>query len=223
MTFLVRETDILYRDEILVVINKPSGLAVHRGASNDRVTALSEVRNLMGLWVHPVHRLDQGTSGALLFALDRRWVAPLQAQFTSNVVFKRYVALVRGTPNPKGLIDYAIPRQKGGPRVPAKTRYEVRECFERHAWLSIQPLTGRMHQIRRHLKHIFHPVIGDTTYGDGRVNREFRIRFELHRLALHAAELRFEHPLDGHVIEAHAPVPDDLRRPLSRMGLAALA
>ncbi|MEL6543133.1 MAG: pseudouridine synthase [Myxococcota bacterium] len=216
------EADFLFRDDYLVVINKPSGLNVHRGTGTDRVTALSEVRNLTGVWVHPVHRLDRATSGALLFTLDRQWLAPLQTQFQNNVVYKRYLALVRGTPTERGLIDHPIPRTHGGPKVAAKTRYEVQGVFERHAWVSMQPLTGRMHQLRRHMKHIFHPIIGDTTYGDGRVNREFRSRFALHRLALHASELRFEHPISGAVIEAHAPMPEDLSRPLSRMGITML-
>ncbi|MEM6733430.1 MAG: pseudouridine synthase [Myxococcota bacterium] len=214
--------DFVYRDDVVVVLNKPSGLAVHRGAANDRVTALTEVRNTIGQWVYPVHRLDRGTSGLVLFVLDRHWVAPIQEQFVSNVVFKRYVALVRGIPDERGIIDHPIPRTQGGPRVPAKTRYELRESFERYAWLSLQPLSGRMHQLRRHLKHISHPIVGDVKYGDGRVNREFRARFDLHRLALHAAELRFEHPADGAIVEARAPLPEDLRRPLTQMGLAAL-
>ncbi|MEO1172617.1 MAG: pseudouridine synthase [Myxococcota bacterium] len=222
---MIGEADLLFRDEILVALNKPSGLAVHRGDATDRVTALTEVRDLVGRWVYPVHRLDRGTSGALLFALDSQWVAPLQRQFNEQSIAKKYVALCRGTPKPTGLIDHPIPRSHRGPRVEAKTRFEVLAGVQgplgrSYSWTELEPLTGRMHQLRRHLKHISHPIVGDVKYGDGRVNRAFRHELNLKRLALHAAELRFQHPVSGDAVALCADLPADLRQPLAALGLS---
>lgn len=215
----VRACDVLYRDDALVVVNKPSGLATHRGDARDRVTLLSQLRSLVGRWVYPVHRLDRATSGLVLFAIEKDWVAPLQAQFEGRTVRKHYVALVRGVPASRGVIDRALPRDAGGPRVPAETHFELRGWFERFGWLALEPRTGRRHQLRRHLKHISHPIVGDVKYGKGTINRSFRERFGLHRLALHARALAFDHPVRGDRIEVEAPLPEDLREPLVKMGL----
>jgi tRNA pseudouridine65 synthase len=138
-------------------------------------------------------------------------------------VYKRYLALVRGIPAPSGVIDHPIPRAPGGPRVPAVTRFRLLATFERYAWVEAVPETGRLHQVRRHLKHISHPVIGDVRYGKGEHNRLFRSRFGLYRLALHAAEIAFQHPSSGAPMRFSAPLPDDLAGPLACMGIVDAA
>ncbi|MEM6531755.1 MAG: pseudouridine synthase [Myxococcota bacterium] len=223
---MINESELLYRDHAIVALNKRSGLAVHRGDATDRVTALTEVRNFIGQWVYPIHRLDRGTSGVLLFAIDSQWAAEIQKQFNDGVVLKRYVALCRGVPTSPNFIDHAIPRAAKGPRVAAQTRLKVCEKvsgpLERsYGWVSLEPLTGRRHQLRRHLKHISHPIVGDVKYGDGRVNRAFREGIGLRRIALHAAELRIRHPESGAPIAIEATLPPDLTGPLAQLGVEA--
>jgi tRNA pseudouridine65 synthase len=213
---------LLYNDDRLIAIAKPSGLAVHRGASRDRVVALTLVRDQVGRHVYPVHRLDRATSGVLLFALDPEAARAHQEQLEAGTVHKRYVALVRGIAPEEGVIDHPIPRDEDGPRVPAVTAFRRLGTFERYSLVEAVPRTGRRHQIRRHLKHISHPLIGDVLYGKGEHNRLFRDRFGLHRLALHALEITFAHPDDGRPLCIAAPVPEDLAGPLRAMGLEVL-
>jgi tRNA pseudouridine65 synthase len=203
---------ILYRDDRVVVINKPSGLAVHRGWDDDPVNALTITRDLCGRYVYPVHRLDRATSGALLFAFDADTTALLNQR---GAMHKRYLALTRGIVPEELRIDHPIPRTDKGERVEAITSIRrLATAEDRYSWIEAIPETGRMHQIRRHLKHIFHPLMGDTRYGDGRENRKLRESIGLHRLALHNAELSF---FD---LTITAPLPDDLRVPLERLGVA---
>jgi tRNA pseudouridine65 synthase len=210
---------VLYRDDTLLAVNKPSGLAVHRGAARDRVVALGIVRDLVGRQVHAVHRLDRATSGALLFALDPETARLMSAKFEAGGVEKRYLALVRGIPPEEGVIDHPISRVEDGPRVPAVTAFRRLATYERYALVEARPLTGRLHQIRRHFKHINHPLIGDVRYGKGEHNRLFRERFGLRRLALHALELAFDHPGTGERLRILAPVPEDLARPFREMNI----
>jgi tRNA pseudouridine65 synthase len=210
---------VLFRDEVLLAVDKPSGLAVHRGAARDRVFALQTVRDQVGRHVHAVHRLDRATSGVLLFALDPVTARRMQEKFEAGEVAKRYLALVRGIPPEAGVIDHPVPRDEEGPRVPAITEFRRLAVFERYALVEARPLTGRRHQIRRHFKHLSHPLIGDVRYGKGEHNRLFRERFGLHRLALHAVELAFPHPGTGEPLRITAPVPEELAGPLRAMGM----
>ncbi|HEY4574521.1 MAG TPA: pseudouridine synthase [Thermoanaerobaculia bacterium] len=216
-----QDTPFLYQDRCLLAVNKPAGLAVHRGMAQDRTFALQLVRGQAGKHVHAVHRLDRATSGVLLFALDPETAGRMQERFAGGQVGKRYLALVRGIPPESGVIDHPIPRDVGGPRVPAVTEFRRLAVFERYALVEARPRTGRLHQIRRHLKHLSHPLIGDVRYGKGEHNRLFRERFGLHRLALHALELAFEHPETDEPVRIVAPVPEDLAGPLRAMGVAA--
>jgi tRNA pseudouridine65 synthase len=211
---------VLYRDPWLIAVGKPSGLAVHRGWAEDRVVALTLVRDLAGRHVHPVHRLDRATSGVLLLAFTPETTRRFQAELEAGRVEKRYLALVRGVPPEAGVIDHPVPRSPGGPRVPAVTEFRRLGVFERYALMEVVPRTGRLHQIRRHFKHISHPLIGDVRYGKGEHNRLFRERFGLHRLALHALELAFLHPEEARPMRIGAPVPEDLAGPLRAMGLS---
>jgi tRNA pseudouridine65 synthase len=212
---------ILYRDAQLAAVHKPAGLLVHRSAiaaADDYL--LQRVRGLLGRRVYAVHRLDRPTSGVLLFALTPDAARDLSWQFERQLVRKRYLAVVRGWPEAEGRIDY--PLDDGGGRAPrsAITDYRRLACTElpvavgrypssRYALLQLNPRTGRFHQIRRHLHHIHHPVIGDTTHGEGRHNRLFRDRFGIRRLLLHAWSVGFEHPLDGRPVTITAPLGQD--------------
>jgi tRNA pseudouridine65 synthase len=204
--------ELLFVDDHVVVANKPSGLLVHRGWDNDDDVALFRVRDALGQHVHPLHRLDRGTSGALLFARTREVAAELSKAFEEGRVEKRYLALVRGTPPDAGVIDHPIPRKEGGPRVPALTRFRriARSPVDRCSLVLAMPETGRLHQVRRHLRHIDHPLVGDVAHGSGQINRHYRAQYNLHRLALHAHHIAFVHPVTAQRIEVTAPVPDDL-------------
>jgi len=213
--------EILFVDAHVVVANKPSGLLVHRGLDRDDDVAIFRVRDAVGEHVHPLHRLDRGTSGALLFARTRSVAATLSRAFEEGRVDKRYLALVRGTPPDSGTIDYAIPKDEGGPRVRAVTRFRriARSTVDRCSLVLAIPETGRLHQVRRHLRHINHPLVGDVTHGSGEINRHYRAAYALHRLALHASFLGFEHPVTGVRVEVRAPMPEDLASALALLAL----
>lgn len=217
------EIELLYVDDDVVVANKPSGLLVHRGWDRDDDVALFRVRDAIGARVHPLHRLDRGTSGALVFARDPEATRALALAFEEGRVEKTYLALVRGVAPEEGTIDHPVPRAEGKQRVPAVTRFRrvAASTVDRCSLVCAHPETGRLHQIRRHLRHITHPLVGDVNYGDGRVNRHYREAYALHRLALHALAIRFPHPRTGAPVCVRAPVPPDLAEPLARLGLPA--
>lgn len=212
---------VAYEDEALLVVDKPSGLLVHRGIGRAEEVLVDLVRAYTAQAARPVHRLDRGTSGLVMFAKSAEVAAQLQAAFQAEQVTKVYLALVRGVCPAAGVIDHPVPRDEGGERVDAVTRFERVEVFEtepRHlslvrAW----PETGRFHQIRRHLKHIDHPLIGDANYGKGALNRAIRDAYGLDRLALHAERLTFAHPSSGELVELTAPLPPCFAEPLERM------
>lgn len=201
-----------------MVVNKPSGLAVHRGWDSEPVNAMTLARDQIGQHVHPVHRLDRGTSGCLVFALDRARIAGLQTALSDPAAHKRYIALVRGITPARGHIDHPVPDSRGR-RVDAITDFVRLATFERYSLVCALPRTGRLHQIRRHLKHLSHPLIGDVRYGKGEHNRSFRSRFSLHRLALHAVHIGFQHPVRAEALDVVAPLPDDFAQPLAAMGI----
>ena len=213
--------EILFVDAHVVVANKPSGLLVHRGWDNDDDVALFRVRDALGQHVPTLHRQDRGTSGALLFARTREVAACLSKAFEEGRVEKRYLALVRGTPPGAGVIDYAIPGKEGGQRVSAVTRFRLLASspVDRCSLVLAVPETGRLHQVRRHLRHINHPLVGDVTHGSGEINRRYRAQYNLCRLALHAHLLAFEHPVTAARIEVTAPIPDDFGAALTLLGL----
>jgi tRNA pseudouridine65 synthase len=210
------DIEILYRDADVVAVNKPSGLAVHRGWADDDAFAMTVVRDLLGQWVYPVHRLDRGASGVLLFGLSSEAARALCEQFERHEVEKRYVALVRGAPPEALVIDHALVPDNSD--VPQAAVTDVRRLaqFGRYAWVEARPHSGRLHQIRRHLKHISCPIIGDVRYGKGEHNRLFREHYALHRLALHAARLRVRAP-SGVELQLEAPLPPDLSGALAQL------
>ena len=210
--------EILLRDDALVAVNKPAGLIVHRGWADDEVAMLQLVRDAVGTHVYPAHRLDRGASGVLLFALSPGVARALQEQWTAGAVAKRYLAIVRGAPPDEAVIDHAIPRSEDGPRVPAVTAIRTLLRAGRYAVVAAAPRTGRLHQIRRHLKHLSCPLIGDVRYGKGEHNRLFREQHDLRRLALHARSLRLLHPVSDEPLCIAAPVPADLARAMIALG-----
>jgi tRNA pseudouridine65 synthase len=223
MTELAPSKDIalLYVDAHVVVANKPSGLLVHRGWDNDDDVAMFRVRDAIGAYVYPLHRLDRGTSGALVFARSAEVAQTLARAFEEGRVKKEYLALVRGAPPEAGVIDYAIEKREGGPRVPACTRFRTiaASTVDRCALVLAEALTGRLHQVRRHLRHINHPLVGDVKHGSGVINRHYRLVYDLHRLALHARRVSFQHPVTAEPVDVVAPIPDDLAVPLAKLGL----
>ena len=231
--------EVLYRDDDVVAIHKPPGLMVHRSELDRRETrfAVQLLRAQLGRRVFPAHRLDRGTSGVLLFAFDPGTAARLGQAFESRAVEKRYLAVVRGWPEPAGCIEHPLRRLADGkdvpdasaPRQDARTDYRRLSCAEvpipsRHhdttrvALLELDPLTGRQHQIRRHLKHISHPVLGDATYGKGPLNRAFAALLGTGRLLLACAELRLAHPVDGRPLRLRAPLEPAFAGLCARLG-----
>lgn len=210
---------LLYRDEHLLVVHKPAGLLVHRSPIDRHETefALQYARALNGgEHVYPMHRLDRPTSGVLVFARDSETARRLGLAMMEGSVRKTYLAMVRGWPPAQGEIDHPLReesedrRLKGSeqPVREALTRFrtlattEIRVAIEkypssRYAVVELYPETGRKHQLRRHMKHIHHPIIGDANHGRGRHNRYFAERFGQGRLMLAATAIAFEHPVSG--------------------------
>ncbi len=215
------EVEVLLRDDALVIVDKPAGLIVHRGWADDEVAMLQLVRDAVGQHVYPAHRLDRGASGVLVFALSPAVARALQEQWTAGAVHKRYVAIVRGNPPDAAVVDHAIPGSEDGPRVPAITAVRTLHRAGRYAIVAAAPRTGRLHQIRRHLKHLSCPLIGDVRYGKGEHNRLFREQHALHRLALHARSLRLHHPVSGAPLCVAAPIPADLAAAMLALGAPA--
>lgn len=212
------EIEILYEDEHLVAIHKPAGLLVHRSylARRERFFAMQLTRDLVGCHVFPVHRLDRPTSGVLLFAKSSEVANALCEQFASHTIEKQYLALVRGNMHESGILDYALKvelDELGDKNAdPNKAAQEAVTAYEpllnteipyqssryptsRFALVRLSPKTGRKHQLRRHMAHLRHPIVGDTTHGDGKQNAFFREHFGINRLWLIAKKLTFTHPI----------------------------
>lgn len=210
--------DILYEDEELIVLNKPAGMVVHPGAGNRESTLVSALLfhsgslSKIGGEERPgiVHRLDKETSGCIVVAKSDVSHRELARQFASRGVQKTYIALVEGTPRVKdGIIDapiarHPVHRKKMAVAAPAKgrdavTEYHVVSAGTKQSLVECRPKTGRTHQIRVHLKHLGHPVVGDPLYGK---------RGDYTRHMLHAWKLVFTHPVSGKTLEFEAPIPD---------------
>ncbi|SDG13136.1 pseudouridine synthase [Dyella sp. 333MFSha] len=201
--------EILYQDDDIVAVNKPANLAVHRSkfVGPDDAFLIDLLREQVDGPLHLAHRLDRATSGVLLVARSPEVAAQLGEQFMGRSVRKRYLAVVRGWPDPaEGTIDYPLPGSKDtGPRREASTDYRQLATTEvdiplgryekqRYALMLAEPRTGRFRQIRKHFAHIHHPLVGDSQHGRGDHNRLFKQHFASHRLLLHAAALDFVHP-----------------------------
>ena len=210
--------ELLYQNDHLVIINKPSGLLVHRSPIDPHETrfALQLLRDQLGKYVYPVHRLDKPTSGALIFALSREVAKTLSDSFAGREIAKTYVAVVRGYAPEQATVNHPLTEkfdklsgktsnktplpQEALTHIRRLATVELPYCVDRYpssrySLVMAQPVTGRKHQIRRHLKHIGHPIIGDAKHGKGIHNRFFQRQFDCHRLLLACVKLEFDHPL----------------------------
>lgn len=224
--------EILYADDYLVAVNKPNGMAVHQSRMHpaDEIFALQTLRDQIGQRVYPAHRLDKKTSGVLLFGLSKEMDSALQTLFGNQKVKKTYQAIVRGyLADEKGQIDYALTNDRGH-RQEAITDYRVLKQFEiphaigkhttsRYSLLELKPQTGRFHQLRKHLAHIHHPIIGDRPHGCNKQNRYWKHEFENDAMLLHANHLCFEHPVGKKLIEIGAPYSEAFERGLAILKL----
>ncbi len=223
----MQELDIIYRDEYLIAVNKPAGMLVHRSWLDKYETrfVMQTLRDQIGQHVFPLHRLDRPTSGVLIFALSGEIAAKVMPMFAAHEMQKTYHAIVRGWIEEAAVLDYPLIEEqdkiadKFASKEPeakeAVTAYRPLEKVEvpfstgrfptsRYSLIEMQPKTGRKHQLRRHMHHLSHPIIGDTTHGDGKHNRLFRDQYDAHRLMLHASELCFVHPFNGENITIKA-------------------
>lgn len=209
--------EILYQDEFFVAVNKPAGMLVHRSWLDKHETqfVMQTLRDQIGQHVFPLHRLDRPTSGVLIFALSSEVASQVMPMFANHEMEKTYHAIVRGWIEESGRLDYALKVELD--KIADKHASQDKEAQEaitdywpldkvevphstgkfpttRYCLMEMKPLTGRKHQLRRHMAHLRHPIVGDTTHGDGKHNKLFREVYDSHRLLLHASSLEFVHP-----------------------------
>lgn len=220
------ELEILFRDENFIAINKPHGLLVHRSpiAADADEFAVQILRDQIGMKVFPTHRLDRKTSGVLLFALNEESNKLMQQQFMNQQVEKKYLTLVRGFAPKQGTIDYPL-FTDDGKKQEAVTKFITKDYFEigipfgkhstsRYSLVTVFPETGRMHQIRKHFAHIFHPIIGDRPHGCNKQNKLFLEKWNMNTMLLHAESLIIKDPLSPKRIEIHADLQSEFKRTL---------
>lgn len=239
---MMHELEILFEDEYLIAINKPSGLLVHpswiapRGTPN-LASMLKEYFD--GGTPYTIHRLDRPTSGVILFGKEKRVAQEMNLQFAERKVNKTYLCMCRGYVPEQGTIDYALKEQldkiadkhanQDKPAQDAVSHYRTLATVEldmavgryeksRYSLVEVKPETGRKHQIRRHMKHIFHPIAGDTKHGDNKHNKALRQNYDLDRLMLMAREIEFEHPVSGQRLSITAPVDQYTQQLFERFG-----
>ena len=220
------ELEIIYEDAYFVAINKPHGLLVHRSklAKDAKEFALQMLRNQIGSHVYPCHRLDRKTSGVLLFAKDAESNKMMQKLFYEGQVAKKYLAIIRGFCPETGIIDYPLKRDDGAIQE-AITNYKrlikteidlpfLAHPTSRYSLVEVSPETGRMHQIRKHLAHIFHPIIGDRPHGCNKQNKLFKEKWQMNTMMLHASELSFVHPITKDIVCVKAQISQEFSRTL---------
>jgi len=224
--------EVLYQDNNLIAINKPEGWLVHRSwlDKNETVFVMQTLRDQIGQHVYPIHRLDRPTSGVLIFALSSDIARLLSQQFAEKQIEKTYHAIVRGYVDGEDTIDYPLAEEldkiadkfasKDKPAQEAITFYKGLSKIElpiavgkyqtaRYSFVELKPQTGRKHQLRRHLKHIFHPIIGDSKHGDLHQNRAFSHYFRVKRLMLHASTIEMMHPVTHKPLTIHANLSEE--------------
>ena len=222
--------EIVYQDEDLIVINKPHGLLVHRSKiANDATEfALQILRDQVGRHVSPVHRLDRKTGGLLMFAFNKEVEIAMHLQFQESQVQKKYKAIVRGYAPDALDIDYPLVKENGAIQE-AFTSFITLNRAElpiplgnhptsRYSLVEATPTTGRMHQLRKHFAHIFHPIIGDRKHGCNKQNRFFKDQWDMTTMLLHASELVFTHPTTKEQIHLKADLHDEFKRVMQLMG-----
>ncbi len=226
-----RRLEIIYQDQYLVAINKPNGLLVHRSpiAADASEFALQMLRDQIGQHVFPIHRLDRKTSGVLLFALDKETTKLVQDEFLQNRVLKNYLAIVRGFFPEKIEVDYPLTNDRNKKQEAVTHFYnnkhtEVKIPFGKHptsrySLIEAFPKTGRQHQIRKHLNHLRHPIIGDRPHGCNKQNKFFKERWNMMTMLLHAQELKFKHPYEERELVLQASLNEEFLRMKKELNL----
>jgi tRNA pseudouridine65 synthase len=225
--------EIVYQDEFLIAINKPHGLLVHRSriASDAKEFALQMLRDQIGASVYPCHRIDRKTGGILLFALDKETEIAMQMKFQSGQMSKKYLAIVRGYTPLEMTIDYPLAKENGTIHD-AVTHFKTVKSVElpipigkhdssRYSLVLANPITGRMHQLRKHFAHIFHPIIGDRPHGCNKQNRYFKNELAMDTMLLHALQLEFTHPHTEQPIVIKAKAQAEFIRMMEWMNFTA--
>ena len=226
------QLSISYLDDVLAIVEKPAGMLVHRSPidAHERIFLMQSLRNQLNQHVYPVHRLDKPTSGLVMFALDAVTAREMSQQFERGAVEKIYHAFVRGHVTTNMLIDHPLRDEvtrngssiKNGTVREARTQLRALQTWTipeavdrypeaRYSRVELKPVTGRYRQLRRHMKHVSHPILGDVRYGKGTHNRFIEQHTTIKRLWLHATELRFRHPVTDDVTAVSASPPDDYR------------
>lgn len=227
--------EIVYQDEYFVAVNKPAGMLVHRSWLDKHETqfVMQTLRDQIGQHVFPLHRLDRPTSGVLIFALSSEVASQVMPMFANHEMEKTYHAIVRGWIEERARLDYPLKVELD--KIADKHASQEKEAQEaitdyqpvakveiphstgkfpttRYCLMEMKPLTGRKHQLRRHMAHLRHPIVGDTTHGDGKHNKLFREIYDSHRLLLHASSLKFIHPFTGQELLIEAGTDETWQR-----------
>ncbi|MCK6265335.1 tRNA pseudouridine(65) synthase TruC [Vibrio sp. ZSDE26] len=233
--------EIIYQDEYLVAVNKPAGMLVHRSWLDKHETqfVMQTLRDQIGQHVFPLHRLDRPTSGVLVFALSSEVASQVMPMFANHEMEKTYHAIVRGWIEEGDVLDYPLKVEldkiadkfatQEKEAQDAVTAYQPLAKVEvpystgrfptsRYCLMEMKPKTGRKHQLRRHMAHLRHPIVGDTTHGDGKHNRLFRENYDVYQLMLHASELKFTHPLTKKEVVLKANFDDTWKKLLMEFG-----
>lgn len=227
--------EILFEDDYYIAINKPAGVLVHRTSiakDEEELLAVQLLRDQIGKKVYPLHRIDRPTSGVLLFAKSPEATSLLQPLFPTDAVKKYYLSIVRGhLSEDYGIIDHPLKKKLYGELQEAQTEYwslsksdipfasSKKYSSSRYSLIKLYPHSGRMHQIRRHMAHARHYVIGDTAHGDNKQNNFFRKQFSLNNMLLHAWKLEFFHPYKKENINITAGLPDYFIKTMEDLGL----
>ncbi|MGY5613660.1 tRNA pseudouridine(65) synthase TruC [Vibrio brasiliensis] len=236
--------EIVYQDEYFVAVNKPAGMLVHRSWLDKHETqfVMQTLRDQIGQHVFPLHRLDRPTSGVLIFALSSEVASQVMPMFANHEMEKTYHAIVRGWIMESGRLDYALKVELD--KIADKHASQDKEAQEaitdyqplaqveiphstgsfpttRYCLMEMKPLTGRKHQLRRHMAHLRHPIVGDTTHGDGKHNKLFRELYDSHRLLLHASSLKFVHPFTQREITIEAGLDETWQKLCAEFGWSA--
>lgn len=224
---------ILYEDDAMIVIHKPAGILVHRSEATSRrePAVLQIMRDACGQHLYPVHRLDRPTSGVLVLARSPEMASILGKQWMQGLCRKTYLAVVRGWAPEHLILDHALsdlddptaPPQDAVTQVKRLATVELDHCVDRYpkvrySLCELEPETGRRHQLRRHCKAIFHPIIGDTVYGHGVHNRFFREHFVVSRLMLHHVRLELMHPVTQAPLHLEAPFDEAWTSVMNQLG-----
>jgi len=224
-----KELEIIYNDPHLIAINKPAGLATHRSklVGNTNEFALQILRDQIGKYVYPIHRLDRKTSGVLLFTTTKEDANAFQILLKNHQIIKIYYAIVRGFFPERTVLNYPL-KNEDGKIQDAETRFQLLEHSEvdvpcgqhntsRYSLVEAIPVTGRMHQIRKHFSHLNHPIIGDRPHGCNKQNKLFKEKWGMINMLLHAHSVEFDHPVSKERIKISAPFPTffkDIKRKL---------